>query len=364
MARKAKPTKLAPAQRVVLPNAYAPMPDGSEIHAEADTQECSDLVAISSELAEVQKVRRFAIVSQSRCDRSIEAFIASQLGYRTSKDRDAQPLTEAMRKELFKRAQAIRESVERSHEISKLDAELAIEANAKKAQRLRSLKNARERMQADGDHRATDTQTVRVPATLRAMIVNSALARSVWDEARANAEAKMESLASQSRLAPWAKGIAGLGLLSLAIILAEAYSEDDGKPRTLADYRTVSGLWTRLGLAVIKGERQRKKRDKAEAAEHAYSPRRRAQVYAICSVSMFMAQKPGMKYRDIYDRRKAHTTPRIEATSDLASDNPSKWTPKRCDNDARRVMTKELLKDLWIAARPERRHAPDMAEAA
>ena len=53
-------------------------------------------------------------------------------------------------------------------------------------------------------------------------------------------------------------------------------------------------------------------------------------------------------YGEVYGARKAHTLPRVAATADLDDKDDNKWTPARCENDARRVMSKALLRDLWV----------------
>lgn len=266
------------------------------------------IAATVSQIVDLQRTRRFCIKAQSQCDRSIESFIASSLGYRI----DAEAID---RKVMFKRAADLRRSVEK-----------------------------------EGDQIRNDTHHSHVAPFLRLMILQSAASRAGWDEHRTSAEKVMRQLVRELPIAAWAAGIKGFGELGLAIIIGEA-----GIP--IGDYRTVSGLWKRLGLAVIDGERQRKKSNVDEAARHGYSPKRRAEIWAVAD-SMFRHQWAGAKedmpahavgpYGEVYGRRKAHTLPRIEATQDLAFTDPAKWTPKRCDNDARRVMMKALLCDLWV----------------
>ena len=285
---------------IVLPPASEPIVDdvgghaATEIHSMCAADIVNDLVAL-------QRKRRFCIVSQSRIDRSIESLIASTLGFRIDAD-------EKDRKKVFAQAKALR-----------LDVEKGAGSTA--------------------------------PTTLAPLILTSAATRAQWDTLRAEAEKEMRRLATQLPVYAFAKGVKGFGDLGLAVICAEA-----GIP--LGDYRTVSGLWKRMGLAVINGERQRRKTDRAAAAEHGYSPMRRAEVWSICSDSMFRHQwraatdeqagGPKGPYGEVYARRRLRTDPRIEATADLPAGDPAKWTKGRCHNDARRIMTKELLKDLWV----------------
>jgi hypothetical protein len=107
-----------------------------------------------------------------------------------------------------------------------------------------------------------------------------------------------------------------------------------------------------LGLAVIGGRAQRKVAGEG-AAEQGYSPGRRSQIWAFCSDTMFRAQwrgadeaaglpaRPIGPYGAVYAKRR-------EAT---ATRDPEEWTKARCHNDARRVMTKALMLDLWLVWR-------------
>lgn len=75
----------------------------------------------------------------------------------------------------------------------------------------------------------------------------------------------------------WAKDIKGLGDNTFAVIIGECsgYHRDTGEFYSLGDFKSVSAVWKRMGLAVINGERQRKKSGD-EALIHGYSPTRRA----------------------------------------------------------------------------------------
>ncbi len=280
------------------------------------------LANIVSELAALQRRRRFCIQQQSRADRSIESLIASTLGFRI----DA---TEKERKSVFARAKAYRQSVERGGE----------------------------------GQRYADAQSSAALSALAPMILVSAATRAPWDDLRKQAEKEMIRLAKSLPVYEWARSIKGFGDKGLAIIVGEA-----GIP--IGEYRTVEGFWKRMGLAVIDGERQRGKTDKVQAAAHGYSPKRRAEIWMLAH-SMFKAQWNGDKdedgknpaktgkpivisahaagpYGEIYAARRASTTPRIEATADLLLGSPEKWIPLRCFNDAVRVMSKALLRDLWV----------------
>ena len=278
---------------------------------------------IVAELVQLQRMRKHCITAQSRCDRSIESLIATLSGYRVDDDEKA-------RKASFAQAAAYRKRVEKD----------------------------------GGGHVLPDTQIGCAPSGLDFMILANASARAPWDDQRAVHEKEMEMLAKLLPVYPFVESVRGLGAKGFAIIVAEA-----GIP--IGEYRTVSGLWKRLGLAVIGGECQRRKRDKDAAAAHGYSPARRAQVWAVCSDSLFRAQwrgadedaglpaRPIGPYGEVYARRRAHTAERVVATEGLAAADPAKWTKGRCHNDARRVMTKQLMVDLWVAWRKASGDAPE-----
>lgn len=304
------------------PNGNAPVVNSGEGRGDHGTHMLLALAATITELAGLQRRRVFSITQQSRAERAIESLIASTLGFRL----DAE---EKDRKKVFAAAKAFRLAVERGGE----------------------------------GHIDDDTHAASALSALAPLILAAASNRETWDTLRTAAEKEMRAQAKRLPVYDFAAGVKGFGDLALAAITAEA-----GIP--IGDYRTVSGLWKRLGLAVIRGERQRKKTDKAAAAEHGYSPRRRAQVWSFCSDSMFRHQVAADKdedgkdpkksgnpvatpahatgpYGEVYTKRRAHTLPRVEATADLATGDPAKWTPGRCHNDARRIMTKALLRDLW-----------------
>jgi hypothetical protein len=168
-----------------------------------------------------------------------------------------------------------------------------------------------------------------------------------WESERVAHEKRMVVLVKQLPVYAWTKPIKGFGELGLAQIVAEA-----GGP--LDKFSTVSRLWKRLGLAVISGNRQGAPGKGASAEdwmEHGYNRERRAIVWSIVSDSMFRHQwaaagegeetgKPKGPYGEVYAQRRART----------AITHPD-WTKGHAHNDARRVMTKKLIADLWSAWR-------------
>lgn len=157
-------------------------------------------------------------------------------------------------------------------------------------------------------------------------------------KARHEVELEMKRQARKLPVFPWAKEVKGLGELGLAVIVAEAGD--------LAKYPKKGHLWKRLGLAVHEGKAYSTWRSKGGlTAEQwtaaGYSPRRRAEVYAVISEPLFRAQSVAAgPYRGIYDRRR-------ETTATAHED----WTKAHSHMDGLRVMTKYMVRDLWVAWR-------------
>lgn len=97
-------------------------------------------------------------------------------------------------------------------------------------------------------------------------------ARNIMRAPRQAIEKDLEKIATKLPVAPWIKSVKGVGMLSLAEIVGEAGA--------VGEYRTVAGLWSRMGLAVIDGERQRRKKGE-EGKVHAFSPERGAVMFNI-----------------------------------------------------------------------------------
>lgn len=289
---------------------------GGEVQTSIETQSSHDLAAITL-LVQLQRSRVECIKRQQQCDRSMDAFLVRAMNYTTA-------LAPAERKKLFARAAAIRTAIEQG--------------------------------------KPADLSDIAHADALPAMIELSRQAREGWDRQRASFESAMERHAAQLPAATWAKSVRGFSIKGLATIIGEAGD--------LSGYATVSRLWKRLGLAVIDGCRQGAPGNGASADEwiqHGYKPARRAALWVIGDV-LFRAQWRGAKsdddtgeiiseahpigpYGEIYAKRRAHTALRIEATTALPKGHREKWNLARCHADARRVMTKALIADLWAAWR-------------
>jgi hypothetical protein len=261
-----------------------------------------DVAAIK--LAGLHRIRKFAIKAQSRADRSVESFIAGMLGYRRE-------MTETERRNVYAAAGRLRKAIE--------------------------------------DGRDIPEQFQEVCQTCAPLVFASKSARIPWDRIRESAEDEMRRLVATLPVWSFVQNVRGLGELGLATIIAETGD--------LSNYATKERVWKRLGLAVIQGERQRRVRSAEEAELHGYNPERRAWIWAITD-SMFRHQWAGDKdengknpvlsklpvavpahptgpYGEVYQARKQATADRLD------------WSPGRRENDARRIMSKELVKHLW-----------------
>lgn len=154
-------------------------------------------------------------------------------------------------------------------------------------------------------------------------------------------EKRLEKLAKSLPVWPAVSQMRGFGPNNLAGVIGEAGN--------LSRYRTVSCLWKRMGLANINGERQGKRTDPDEALLHGYSPRRRSVSWVLgdtlSKAQLEAAEKSGTEYGrpkgpygEDYVRRRERT----------AITHPD-WTKAHSMNDARRIMTKSALRDLYLA---------------
>lgn len=143
-------------------------------------------------------------------------------------------------------------------------------------------------------------------------------------------ERRLERLARDLAVWPWAEALRGLGPLSLAQIVGEAGD--------LSNYANPGKLWKRMGLGLVDGERQRKVSGDAELAiRHAYSPSRRSVMWI---VGDNLIRAANAEYGALYRERKAYELARNPEMPLIAAH-------KR----AHRYMEKRLLRNLWKAWR-------------
>lgn len=160
------------------------------------------------------------------------------------------------------------------------------------------------------------------------------------NQARANVEKEMEAIAKTLPAYSFVASVPGFSAKGLAVWISETgdLSED-------SRYTTREKLWKRLGLAPYKGQAysnwQKKgglTKDEWETA--GYRGSRRAEVYAFADPLLRTQTVVKGRYRAIYDKRRAHT----QLT------HPD-WTKGHSHDDAMRIMSKALVRDLWRAWR-------------
>lgn len=169
--------------------------------------------------------------------------------------------------------------------------------------------------------------------------------------AQGELEKVLAKLVRKTAVAEWAKGVSGFGEVSLAGIIGESRVGP-------GNYRTVSSLWKRMGLAVIDGGRQRKVTGD-QALMHGYNAERRALMWNIGNC-LIKAQVRNHKDEDgkkiegsdyalgelgqLYLERKAYLNER-NATMETPLTKP------HIHNEAKRYIEKRLLRQLWQAWR-------------
>lgn len=146
-------------------------------------------------------------------------------------------------------------------------------------------------------------------------------------------------------LGEWVKGSKGVGEKQAARLLATI-----GDPywNTLHERpRTVSELWAYCGLDVRGGQGPRRK--KGERMN--WNPDARMRIRMISESIV----KAGGPYRLVYDERKADTEGRVHVAQCPqclgSSEVGQPWRPGHRHADALRIVSKEVLKDLWLEAR-------------
>jgi hypothetical protein len=278
---------------------------------------------IMDKLLFAQLIRKQEIVAVSREERAMDSMIVSALPMNPQ-------YQNVERKKLFDEAKVIRKQVEKAQE--------------------------------DG---ATGYEGLNGFPMLRKSILISASTCKAHRNYREETEKQMRELARELPVFEWVKTVKGFSDLGLAVISAEARIP-------VGEYRTVSGFWKHMALSVENGKAQKlPKAGEVKVVGEVYNARRRAEIWAFIDDTMLKHQWAGAKdadgknpaltkqpvavpahatgpYGEIYGSRKAYTFPRVEATEHLKPKDPAKWTLARCDRDARRIMAKALLKDLWV----------------
>lgn len=151
---------------------------------------------------------------------------------------------------------------------------------------------------------------------------------------------ELQKVMKKHPLGAWVKDQKGVGEKQAARLLAaigDPYWRDevvyeDGTTLP-AGPRTVSQLWAYCGLHVKDGEAVRRRKGQ----QSNWSTTAKTRAYLVATSCIKQTSSP---YRKIYDDRRAHT----------AVTNPD-WTAGHSHSDALRIVSKEVLKNMWLAAK-------------
>jgi hypothetical protein len=195
----------------------------------------------------------------------------------------------------------------------------------------RAMLSEKELSEADADF-ASRTYLDVDAVTIRASLVP------LW-QSRKQIERQMENVAARLPAAGMVADTRGFGIRGLAVII--------GETGDLSDYPNPAKVWRRLGLAPYTrakdgltraGSTWRMKGGLSadEWSDFGYAPARLGQIYGV-NTEPLMKMNDG-KYRALYLHAKAAFAPRAER-------------PMHAHKHAMRLMTKELVLDVWRAWR-------------
>jgi hypothetical protein len=188
-----------------------------------------------------------------------------------------------------------------------------------------------------------------VAELLAADLVVIAQTVEIVEKARHQVELQMKRIVRKLPVYAWAEQVHGFGELGLAVVIAEAGD--------LSAYPKKGHLWKRFGLAPFESRafstwRMKGGLSAEEWKTAGYSPKRRGEIHGVVSVWLATAQvtskakseskhgDPKGRYGEVYVRRMFHT-----------EETHPEWKPAQRRQDALRIMTKALLRDLWAVWR-------------
>lgn len=182
---------------------------------------------------------------------------------------------------------------------------------------------------------------------------------SAMEATEARAIKELERAMKVHPLGPWVKAQTGIGLKQAARLLG---SIGDPYVRPRIEYedgtveasrpRLVSELWAYTGYSVIGGESQ--KRRKGQMANWNDDARKRAWLISASCVK----QKPGTKWRDLYDTARAKYADSVHPTPCARCGPAGKpaqvGSPLSAGHQharALRLISKQVLKEMWIESK-------------
>ena len=176
----------------------------------------------------------------------------------------------------------------------------------------------------------------------------------VIEPERLAVEKQLGNLAKQLPVAEWIEHeVRGVGMLSLAKVVGEC-SVPPG------EYKSVSALWKRFGLAVMSDGQRQRRVGGDEAMEHGYNAARRAVIWnvgggLVGGMGNGVRLEPGADPRDAgltpwqvvyYDRLRYEAERVPEWRLPLAKTGKESFT-KHAHNRAKRYVEKRFLRELW-----------------
>jgi hypothetical protein len=183
-------------------------------------------------------------------------------------------------------------------------------------------------------------------------------------------EKSLVQLVKRLPIYAWAKGVSGLGDVSLAGLIGECSgcNLETDEHWSIGQMKSVSAFWKRMGVGVVGGIRQQRVKGDA-AIEHGYVAERRSVLWNIgeCIIkAQWRKENTVHAYGKLYGEIKANMQARNEAgefsdtaleiaarmkkagSKPLAENVAGRLTPSHINNRAKRHVTKRLLRDLFV----------------
>lgn len=166
---------------------------------------------------------------------------------------------------------------------------------------------------------------------------------------------EMEKLAKQLPVYSWVEGVRGFGARALAVLVGEAGD--------ISNYPHPRMLYKRLGLMPVDGlamsnwrfpNRRHRELSKDEWINAGYKPRRRAEIHALIAEPMSKLQLSAAAKTDTeYGSPRGPYGAAYIARREKTKISHPDWTKGHSRDDALRIMTKQLVSDLWSEWRRE-----------
>jgi len=190
----------------------------------------------------------------------------------------------------------------------------------------------------------------------------------LFEKQQAEFEKRMVRAMKPLPILRWARDIKGFGDMSLACIIGEASGahSETGEFYSVGDFKSVSALWKRMGLAVLNGRRQGNPGEGAGKADwilHAYSKARRSLMWnvgnsLILSMGKFrplfgedVDANPGYTYlQKVFANRARYEAARLphkDGTPIKSSTSGKDSYSAHAANRAKRYTEKRLLRMLF-----------------